>query len=983
MLEADTLVGRSAELAVLDGAVAALQDGPARPLVVQGEAGIGKTRLLAELAGRANARRFTVLSGSASELEQDLPFWLFVDALDDYVAGLDPRVLAGLGDEVRAEVAHVLPSLAEHATDGRLMVQDERYRTHRAIRELLGRLAAREPIVLVLDDVHWADPSSVELLAGLLRVAPDARVLLALGLRPHQAPRPLAAALERAARQGGLERVALTGLALEEAAALLGDRPDAAGLAGLHAQTGGNPFYLEQLRRAPGAGAGGSSPVVDGGLLELGVPRAVVVALDEELALLDDGPRRLLRGAAVAGDPFDADLAAAAAGIGTAPAMDALDDLLVADLVRVTDVPRRFRFRHPLVRHAVYQGTPAGWRLGAHERCAAALAEVGAPVVVRAHHVEHAARPGDAAALAVLLEAGRAAAMRAPGSAVRWLSAGLRLLGDAAPLEQRLELLLARARALAATGRLQAAHDDLAESLTLVPEQAGALRVRLIGACSEVEHLLGRHEQAHARLLGAVRSLRDPQGPDAAALEIQLAADAMYASAWEEMQSHAGQGVAIARQAGDRALLAAALATLALAHGARGATADAEAACDEAAALVDALPDPELAAQVAAIAHLAAAEMFVGRHRAAHAHAQRGFALGRAAGSIHPTLAPTLAMTSVMLGRLDEAAAVMDAWVEAARVMDVDQALAWALVNGAGTARYAGETASALSMADEAVERSAGLDPNHFSGWADVAHAFVRLDAGDAQEAMRALGRSGAEDGFPAVPAPWRVAALDALVQALVDTGRAAEAAPVADRARAVADALSLPLADVWADRAGARAALAAGEPARAAALAAASAATAERAGTVIEAAISRVLAGRALAAAGDPGAAAAFEQAARQFQAVGARRRRDAAERELRRLGHQVYRRSRAGTAGHAAGGIASLTGRELEIARLVVDRRTNPEIAGELFLSLKTVESHLRNIFRKLDVPTRVELARKMERAEAQRSAPSPTSERTKSSW
>ena len=160
MLEADTLVGRSAELAVLDGAVAALQDGPARPLVVQGEAGIGKTRLLAELAGRATARRFTVLSGSASELEQDLPFWLFVDALDDYVAGLDPRVLAGLGDEVRAEVAHVLPSLAEHATDGRLMVQDERYRTHRAIRELLGRLAAREPIVLVLDDVHWADPSS-------------------------------------------------------------------------------------------------------------------------------------------------------------------------------------------------------------------------------------------------------------------------------------------------------------------------------------------------------------------------------------------------------------------------------------------------------------------------------------------------------------------------------------------------------------------------------------------------------------------------------------------------------------------------------------------------------------------------------------------------------------------------------------------------------------------------------------------------------
>ena len=90
-----------------------------------------------------------------------------------------------------------------------------------------------------------------------------------------------------------------------------------------------------------------------------------------------------------------------------AEAIDALDELLERDLVRQTDVPRRFRFRHPLVRGAVYTTAPGGWRLGAHERTAAALAARGAPAAARAHHVEYAARHGDAEAIAVLAEAGR------------------------------------------------------------------------------------------------------------------------------------------------------------------------------------------------------------------------------------------------------------------------------------------------------------------------------------------------------------------------------------------------------------------------------------------------------------------------------------------------------------------------------------------------------------------------------------------------
>ena len=128
------------------------------------------------------------------------------------------------------------------------------------------------------------------------------------------------------------------------------------------------------------------------------------------------------------------------------------------------------------------------------------------------------------------------------------------------------------------------------------------------------------------------------------------------------------------------------------------------------------------------------------------------------------------------------------------------------------------------------------------------------------------------------------------------------------------------------------------------------------------------MLLGRALTAAGESGLAASeLQRAAADFESFGATRWRDEAEQELRKLGHRIHRRSRPGKA--HGDGIESLSGRELEVVRLVVDRRTNTEIAGELFLSLRTVETHLRNIFRKLGVSSRAEAARVVERATARR--------------
>ena len=249
----DTLIGRADELASLEQVLEDLELGGSVAVELVGDPGIGKTRLVRELSARAEDRGHLVLVGSASELERALPFSVFVDALDEYVESLDPNVFSTLDDDVQAELAHVLPSLSALAAGRAVALQHERYRSHRAMRALLEHLAQTKPVVLVLDDFHWADSASVELVGALLRRPPGAALLMVVALRPRQTPERLAAALERADRAAALTRLELGALTLEEARELLGERVDAAGVAVLYQESGGNPFYLEQLARSPSA----------------------------------------------------------------------------------------------------------------------------------------------------------------------------------------------------------------------------------------------------------------------------------------------------------------------------------------------------------------------------------------------------------------------------------------------------------------------------------------------------------------------------------------------------------------------------------------------------------------------------------------------------------------------------------------------------------------------------------------------------------
>ena len=961
--QTDHFVGRAEELGSLTRALAELDRGRSVAILLVGEPGIGKTRLLTEFGARADAEGHIVLTGSATELERDLPFSLFVDALDEYVRGVDPELISLLDDDVRTELAHVLPSLTTLAGDRPTALQHERYRSHRAVRALLEQLAFTQPLVLVLDDLHWADPASIELLGALLRRPPSAPVLLALASRPLQVPDRLSAALERAWRANQVTRIELGALSAEEARELLGDAGDRVDADVLYVESGGNPFYLEQLARAGGAGA-----VLDeSSLAGIGVPATVAAALAEELALLSGTQRLVLEGAAVAGDPFEPELAAAAAAVGEPTVMEALDELLRVDLLRTTDVPRRFRFRHPLVRRAVYEAAAPGWRIGAHERCAEALAARGANASARAHHVERSAREGDSGAVAVLREAGEEATRLSPASAAHWFGEALRLQPANAAAEERIDLLFARARSLTAVGRFDDSRGMLLEALEIAPDSAGALRARLARACAGVETNLGLQDQARERLARALEALPDQRSREAVAIMIELTGNAFWRTRYEEMHE-AGEGAAeAARQLGDIPMIAAALAQLALADSLVGAPDRAEAAHAEAARLVDSLSDDELAGYLEAAAWLAGVELYLDRYADGEVHANRALAVVRATGQgeLFLLLVATLGGLLRQRGKLAESAELLDAGIEAARLLGNSHALRWMLLGRSAAALRSGDIELGLATAQESLDLSQAAESSFHSaeGAADLASAL--LETGEPERAVELLLESSGGEGLALIAGSPRARYLEVLTRGWLALDRHAEAERAAAAAEAWASTVQLPMAVAWAKRASAAVELDGGDPAHAAEGALSSAAAAEEAGAPLEGALSRLLAGRALVRGGDRDRAAdELRRAAHDFREYGAMRYCGEAERELRKLGYRIQQRTRA--SGPAGTTLESLTGRELQLAMLVLDRKTNPEIAAELFLSQKTVETHLRNIFRKVGVTSRVELARAVERAQ-----------------
>ena len=643
-----------------------------------------------------------------------------------------------------------------------------------------------------------------------------------------------------------------------------------------------------------------------------------------------------------------------------------LDELLDADLVRPTELPRRFRFRHPIVRKAVYESAKPGWRLAAHGRLAAALEERGAAPGEYARHLECSAAVGDEHSIALLTQAGHAATPRAPATAAHCFGAALRLLATDDP-EPRLQLLAPMATALGAAGQITESRDALREAIALVPTEAGAQRIRLIAACAAMEFLLGRTDEARTMLLDALTELPSHQASEAATLKLALASVSLWRLDYEQAQVLAREVLSQALADGNRALEAAARVLCALWEARLGTVAQARRELEAAGAAFDRLDDAELAPWLHTFARFGMAECMLERCDSARRHMERALDVARSSGQ-GSALVEVLLMLGYALhwqGKLPEATRCYEDAIASAELTGESEFVVWALANRCWSAWCAGDSAAAFAAGERAVELSAGrADQTSAVGGFFLAEA--QLEAGDPAGCRERMLAAGGGPDLPLNERLYQPRWYLVLTRAELALGELARAEGWAERAEAAAQGLGLPGRTAWAEQARAEVLLAHGDAARAAEIASSAAGHHSEAGNRITAERCRAFHGVALAAAGERELAiATLESARTELEAFGAFALRDQAARELRRLGRRVPRSSATRKADGPR--LGSLSPREREIAGLVHRGRTNKQIAAALHVSERTVETHLTHAFRKLGVSRRTALAAAVERERA----------------
>jgi class 3 adenylate cyclase/tetratricopeptide (TPR) repeat protein len=365
------------------------QAGNKRVVLVSGEPGVGKTRMAAELARRAYDEGALVLFGRCDE-DLAVPYEPFVQALHAYVGACAPDELADQIGPYGGDLARLVPELSDrlaHLPEPlRADPETERYRLFEAVGGWLEAVAAAAPVLLVLDDVHWAAKPTLLLLRHLVRTGADAPLLVFGTYRDTELDRrhPLAEMLADLRRDDAVERIALRGLDegevtefVEEAASQSLDSELAALAREVHTETEGNPFFVGQvLRHLVESGA----VVQEEGRWvrtekadRIGIPEGVREVISRRLSTLDDDANALLAVAAVIGRDFDADLLTAASGVEPEIVLDALEAAESFRLVETIPGPARFTFVHALVRSTLYDEIPTTRRLRLHRSVAQAL----------------------------------------------------------------------------------------------------------------------------------------------------------------------------------------------------------------------------------------------------------------------------------------------------------------------------------------------------------------------------------------------------------------------------------------------------------------------------------------------------------------------------------------------------------------------------------------------------------------------------------
>ena len=974
-------VGRQPELATCASVLDDVEAGGPVTVLVTGEAGIGKSRLVRELRASATERGALVLLGHCLALETALPFAPMVEALRGLLGAEPPGRLSALAGPLAPELALLLPEVM--AADHR-PARDDRLMMFTAVRDVLRTVAEKTPVVLVVEDLHWSDASTRDLLSFLSHGLAGP-VAIVLTVRDTELPAAVARWIIELERATTLERIDLAALPRDEvgllAEALTGHRLARAQLDALVGRTGGNPFLVEEVLAR-------SDDVLPGSLTDL---------LKMRLDALGPSARRLLEVAAVAGrERVDGALLGRVAALPANEVPDLLRELVVAGVFRVRD-DGGYALRHGLLGEVADTLLVPEQRRELHRAWAEELASAGvagpAELAALAHHWELSGEPARAAAVA--LDAGEAAdrvfahaeAADAYRRALR-LAPGIVLQGG----RPRVDVLRAAAVASSWAGELDHALTLGREALELVDEQEDPISAGMLhDLCGRFLLEMGDEEghlACRARALDLVPI--DPPTREAAALRTR-AAFGWYVTDRVRKAAHmADDAVRVASQVEDDTLRGRALGIRALIRATLGAVEEArqdlEGAREALAAatgsgVVEASPEVELRLLplVVELSILEAAGSYssgLTEARALIAESHRWGADQREGVFARHCVV----WFAFQLGRWGEARAALDeldALDEGGDHMrrhrerlhlDLDVATGEFASASARLANLRAAPQSDLQVALETARAHAELELWHRQPQAAVEACVAMVEtpihegAGHLAAGVLATTLRALADLPPGADAPIARDAGGLLFDRLCrDTsGHRAEAAAHRTTGRAELARARDGDPSPWAEAAAAWGRL--HVPYRRAYC------HFREAEALLHAGRSRERAGRLLAGA------------ASTSRRLGARPLLDEVEALARRAritlpvpghdapGDPVAVRPPVGT-------IAGLTSRERDVIALLATGRTNGEIARTLFVTEKTVEGHVSNVLRKLGASNRVEAASRYLRATGDGASPLDT--------
>ena len=967
------LVGRGDELAALGAAYERARDGEAAIVLVGGEAGVGKTRLVAEATADARAQGARVLAGGCVELGGDgLPFAPLVDALRALAHTTAEDELDVFLGPARSELARLLPELDPEASFARPDADSATARLFELVLGVIGRLAADRPLVFVVEDLHWADRSTLELFAFLVRVLPAGSVLLVGTFRSDELHRrhplrPLLASLERIRSVQRIDLHPFTRAEVDEQlAAILGHRADPALVELVAERSEGNAFLVEEILGI--VRAGGDTDRLPQSL------RDVLLARAEQLP---PAVHQVVRTVAVAGRRVPDRLLAAVAGLPDDELHGALRQAVEHQILVIDETG--YAFRHALVRDAVYDDMLPGERMRMHVAYGEAVeaqprlaGDEGSAIEALAHHW-YAAHDLPRALPAAIGAARHAVAAYAAVDAERHLERALEIWAQIPDAAQRAGLDHLGVLELAINAALSAGHErralPLADAALDEVDRARdpARAALLLERRAEALSWIGRGDEGLADLERAA-ALADADPPTAElAIVLSALANAHLLRRGDVAATRAvaERAVDAARAVGDRRREAGALITLGVTLSTQGRFDDGMPLVEEGRRIAEEVADP--VQTLRAIGNLSDAFELQGRHEAAHELAMQGLALSRDVG-LSRKYAGFLAYNAgeplVRLGRWDEASGVVD---EGARLAPAEGRLDPLDLLRAAIAVARGHLDEAAQCVERARPFATG-DVQHSSDLAavEVELSLARGDLDAAREhARRALGDPEILAGERFC---WRLVWLASRAEADAATRARDRREPVDQVQERVRDLAALaarlpretPASRGYAELAAAEQARATGDP------------VSER---WEEAAASRLAAGEPYFAAyallrlaetrlagGDRRAAAdAARQAAKLAENVGA----TPVAAEAQALARRGRLDIRDGTDAAAAAPDPStddrfgLTERERDVLRLVADGRSNAQIGAELFISPKTASVHVSNIIAKLGVSGRVEAA------------------------